>query len=188
MDINQIIRQRRSIFPREYTGEIIEDNIIETLLENAHWAPSHGSTLAWRFRVFKEDSKDKLFDYWLSHSMPTKYKKINFNRIQTSHVIIISVIDKGINPIEEEMASTACAVQNIYLSLSQFPNVGGYWGTGNGIYKPHFAKFIGMDENEICMGYFMLGHVKEKRSSASRPSYAENVIWMKAEDTTPSAL
>jgi nitroreductase len=179
MDINQIIKQRRSIFPKDFSGGIVNDEIVNQLLENAHWAPSHRSTFAWKFRVFKGESKDRLFDYWLSKALPTKYEKINFNRTQTSHVIIISALDKELNPIEEEMASTACAVQNMYLSLVQFPNVGGYWGSGNGIYEPHFADFVGMEENEFCMGYFMIGMVENKRTDANRPNYKDNVEWVK---------
>ena len=178
MDINQIIKERRSIFPKEFTGEIIEDDVIETLLQNAHWAPSHRSTLAWRFRVYKGASKDKLFEFWRSNAIPTKYKKIDFNKEKTSHAIIISAVDTGKNPYEEELASTACAVQNIYLSLSQFPEVGGYWGTGNGIYQPHFETFTKMEENEFCMGYFLLGKVKNKRKESERINYKNNVIWV----------
>lgn len=148
MDINQIIKARRSIFPKEFTGETIDKEIIEQLLENAQWAPSHNSTYAWRFRVYSGESKEELFAFWRSHALPTKYEKIEFNREKTSHVLIITVMDMDVNPLEEEIASNASAVQNIYLSLSQYPDVGGYWGTGNGIYEPHFHEFIDSEENE----------------------------------------
>jgi len=177
MDINQIIKQRRSTFPKEFTGEIIEKEVIEQLLENAHWAPSHRLTLAWTFRVYEGESKNKLFDFWRNTAIPTKHEKIDFNKKQTSHVIVVTVHDKEQNPLEEEIASTACAVQNIYLSLSQFPDVGGYWGSGNGIYEPHFHEFIHAEEDEFCMGYFLLGKVKNKRKEANRSDYKNNVIW-----------
>jgi nitroreductase len=178
-DINQIIRERRSIFPKEFTGKKVDDDIIHQLLENAQWAPSHRSTFAWRFMVYTGDAKNKLFDYWLTHAKEEKIEKITLNKNRTSHVIILVVQDKKINPYQEEVSSVACAVQNIYLSLTQYPNVGGYWGSGNGTYTDEFAQFLKLSSTESCMGYFLIGDVENKRTAASRPPVENNVIWVK---------
>lgn len=178
LDINQIIKERRSIFPKEYTGEEVEQEVVETLLENAHWAPSHRLTLAWRFMVFGSSSKKQLFDYWRSIAPAEKLKKLNFNESKVSHIIILIAQDKGANPLEEEKASVACAVQNMYLSLHQFPDVGGYWGSGNGTYTQEFANFLDLKSYEHCMGYFMLGKVAEKRTQAGRLPVEQNITWM----------
>ena len=93
-------------------------------------------------------------------------------------MIVLVAQDKGENPLEEEKASVACAVQNIYLSLSQFPEVGGYWGSGNGTYTQEFAQFLELSPNEHCMGYFMLGTVISKRVQTARPPLGDHVTWM----------
>ena len=47
-----LIRTRRSIFPKDYTGAPVPRAAIERALEAANWAPTHGKTEAWRFVVF----------------------------------------------------------------------------------------------------------------------------------------
>ncbi|MFT5190675.1 MAG: nitroreductase, partial [Verrucomicrobiales bacterium] len=36
--------------------------MIELMLENANWAPTHGLTEPWRFRIFQGESRQKLSD------------------------------------------------------------------------------------------------------------------------------
>jgi nitroreductase len=38
-DVNRLMRERRSVFPRDYSGEKVKDEIIQQMLENATWAP-----------------------------------------------------------------------------------------------------------------------------------------------------
>ena len=51
-EINQLIKNRRSVFPKQYTGNKVDDAIVKQILENANWAPTHGKTEPWRFFVF----------------------------------------------------------------------------------------------------------------------------------------
>ena len=54
--INDIIAQRRSIYPKEYSGEKLEPQVLETLLQNANFAPNHKSNYPWRFVVIADAS------------------------------------------------------------------------------------------------------------------------------------
>ena len=54
--ISQLIRKRRSIFPKTYTNQPIAKEIIEEVLENANWAPTHKMTEPWRFKVLVDDA------------------------------------------------------------------------------------------------------------------------------------
>jgi nitroreductase len=45
--ITKILRARRSVYPTQFTGEIIADDIIEEILLNANYAPSHKLTRPW---------------------------------------------------------------------------------------------------------------------------------------------
>src|SRR4051812_47036755 len=52
-EINQLIRNRRSVFPKQFAeGKRVDDAIIKEILENATWAPSHGNIQPWKFIVF----------------------------------------------------------------------------------------------------------------------------------------
>ena len=51
-EILQLIRRRRSIFPKDYSGAPVPRHLIHRALEAANWAPTHGKTEPWRFVVF----------------------------------------------------------------------------------------------------------------------------------------
>ena len=70
--INKLIANRRSIYPNLYSGERVDDAIIEQMLENANWAPTHGLTEPWRFNVFTDEGLRKLADF-----QSQLYKKVS---------------------------------------------------------------------------------------------------------------
>src|SRR5260221_11393623 len=59
-EVNELIRQRRSTFQKDYTGERVDDDTIQQMLENANWAPTHRLTEPWRFVVFSGEGVRKL--------------------------------------------------------------------------------------------------------------------------------
>jgi len=59
-NINEIIKIRRATPPRFLAKTEISKEIIQQLLENANWAPTHKNTEPWRFRVYTGVSKQKL--------------------------------------------------------------------------------------------------------------------------------
>ncbi len=59
MDLFEAIKERRSI--RNYLKNDVPDDMVESLLEAATWAPSEGNVQSWRFYVVKNrDVKKKL--------------------------------------------------------------------------------------------------------------------------------
>ena len=65
-DVNQLIRHRRTIKPitkagePNYQDEPLDEALIQNLLENANWAPTHGLTEPWRFQVFQDQAREPL--------------------------------------------------------------------------------------------------------------------------------
>lgn len=51
--LEDIIKSRRSIFPKDYTAEAIPQDVLDKILESANYAPSHKKTNPWRFRIFQ---------------------------------------------------------------------------------------------------------------------------------------
>jgi hypothetical protein len=49
--VMDLIAKRRSIFPRDFSGEEVPREVIQQLLEAANWAPTHKKTQPWRFVV-----------------------------------------------------------------------------------------------------------------------------------------
>jgi len=58
--ITEIIKRRRSVFPISYTDEEVPKEVIQQLLENANYAPTHKLTEPWRFIVFRAAAKKRL--------------------------------------------------------------------------------------------------------------------------------
>ena len=54
-DAVALIRHRRSIFPKQYTGDALSRDVINNMLEAARFAPSHKLTEAWRFVIFESE-------------------------------------------------------------------------------------------------------------------------------------
>ena len=58
--ISNILKARRSTYPRDFNGKKIQDNIIREILKNANYAPSHRMTQPWFFKVYSEEKKNSL--------------------------------------------------------------------------------------------------------------------------------
>ncbi|MGK7396439.1 MAG: nitroreductase family protein, partial [Candidatus Cyclobacteriaceae bacterium M3_2C_046] len=61
--INDLIKNRRSIYPNMYNSEKVPDEVIQQMLENANWAPTHKISEPWRFVVFKGEGLNKLAEF-----------------------------------------------------------------------------------------------------------------------------
>ncbi|TAF67263.1 MAG: nitroreductase [Cytophagales bacterium] len=183
----QLIRQRRSVFPAQYTGERIEDSLVWQILESANWAPTHGKTEPWRFVVFTKDALPKLADaqaeaYQKSTALDSfdeaKYNKLLTNPRKASHVIAIVMKRQATAKIPEieEIAAVACAVQNMHLMAVSL-GVGAFWSTGGLTYLAEGKQFLGLGEDDKLMGFFYLGVIAKPSADSARKPITEKVIW-----------
>ena len=62
-EITDIIKDRRSIKPEAFSARKVHKEIITNVLNNALWAPTHGMTQPWRFKVFTGDARKRLGDF-----------------------------------------------------------------------------------------------------------------------------
>lgn len=186
--ISDLIRNRRTLTPPIFTGEIIEDHIIKRLLENANWAPNHRKTEPWRFHVFSGEALSKLGDDFqriYREYMPEdkfseiKYKKLKSKMEKSSHVITICMQRDAEErvPEWEELAAVSCAVQNLWLSVTA-AGLGGYWSSP-ALMINHADRFLSLAEREKCLGFFYLGIPKNVELKSERRDWAEKVKWYK---------
>lgn len=158
------IKNRRTLKPADYTGAQIPDTAVQTILETANWAPTHGYTEPWRFVVYSGAGKEKLLDFmtYLSDGVEinqVRYEKRKALYDNASHIIAIGM-KRGNNPAipeVEEILSVGCAVQNMWLTAAAM-DLGAYWSTGADALKPELARFIGLDpESDKVFGFLFLG-------------------------------
>ena len=186
--LSQLLESRRSTFPRQFSGERIEDGVIHRLLENANSAPTHKRTMPWRFRVFSDGSMHELLEFlksvYLADTPAEKVKQSKASayderKKQCSHIIAISAfIDPSIAlPEWEEMSAVACAVQNIYLSLATY-GIAGYWSTGSMVESSKVWSFLNLGEQERFMGFFYLGVPAVILPEVKRDPLGKRVEWI----------
>ncbi len=187
--ISELIRSRRAVFPKFYIpGKPIDRAIIEQLLENANWAPTHKRTEPWRFKVFhSEESRQRLSDYmsdFYKNNTPEelfsaeKMKKTAENPLRAGAVIAIVLRpDPAANlPDFEEIASVAMAVQNMWLSGAAI-GLGSYWSSPRAALEAN--EFLKLEPGERCLGlFYMAWHEMPADVVGKRGDVAEKTIWM----------
>jgi nitroreductase len=184
------IASRRSVFPKEFEEGSVSMTEIELLLEAAKWAPTHKLTEPWRFSVIiSVEKKNELISLQQEALLTEKgrsemamAKATKFRMIGEKSSAVIAIIMKRDPqerlPVNEELWSVACAVQNIHLHASSL-NIGGYWSTGAMTNHPSIRKFLNLGEKDIHMGWFYLGrYTKEKTLIKSRLNQEEYVAWL----------
>lgn len=188
-EINRLIRNRRSTFPKQFAeGATVDDNIINQILENATWAPNHGKTEPWHFIVYTGEGLKKLADFQselYKQESGENFKEATYNNLKTnplkaSHVIALCM-KRDPNkrfPEIEDVAAVACAIQNIYLSVNAY-GLGGYWTTGGVTYKPSAKPFFGLGEDDKLMGFFYIGQVAIPSPTGIRKPLEEKVTWVR---------
>jgi nitroreductase len=187
--INAIIKNRRSIYPYQYEkGKIIPDDIIWQILENANYAPNHKQTEPWRFTVFSGAGLPYLGELqaqlYKTHSgngfIEAKYRKLLEYPQLSSHVIAIGMKRSQNNklPEIEEIEATACAVQNMYLTITAY-GLGGYWSTSGMTYLEEAKDFFGLESDDKLLGFLHIGYVaKPFLSPLKRGDVKEKVKWV----------
>lgn len=186
--VNQLIRLRRSIFTRQMSDEAIPREKIELILENAHWAPNHGHTEPWFFKVFSGDARAKIGAahaalYEAETTSETfsqkSYDKLFIRPTQCSHVIAICM-RRGDNPKIpeiEEVAAVAAAVQNMHLTATAL-GIGAYWSSGGKTYSDGMKEILGLRPEDKCLGFFYLGYLKGSWPEGSRKTgWEAKVVW-----------
>jgi nitroreductase len=186
---NQLVRNRRSVFPDQLDPEKkVDDSTIREILMNATWAPNHGQAEPWYFTVFTGEGLKRLASFQsklYKAESGEKFKeaswiKLQQNPLKASHVIAIGMkrtTTKNIPEIED-IEAVACAVQNIYLSVTAY-GLGGYWTTGGVTYIEKAKTFFGLEEQDKLLGFFYIGYVAVPPVSATRKPMDEKVQWVK---------
>lgn len=190
--LNQIIRHRRSVFQPQFSGEPVDDSIVQQMLENANWAPTHKMTEPWRFIVFKgagirQLAKEQAELYKTVTTRDGSFKENRYDNLLTkpmlsSHIIAVAMKRdaSGSVPEIEEAGAVFCAVQNMLLTASAY-GVGCYLSTGGVTYFPEAKTLFGLEENDRLIGFLHIGHVSNIVADGRRKPTADKVNWVTAE-------
>jgi nitroreductase len=187
-EIESCIQERRTIKPEQYSARKVHKEIIERLLNAAKWAPNHGMTQPWKFKVFTDQAIPKLADFMAStykettsdsDFKPMKFDKLKERPLKSSVVIAICMKrqESGKIPEIEEVQAVACAVQNLHLLATAY-GLGGYWSSGAISYSKQMKGYLNLDEKDKCLGFFYLGYPDIDWPTSHRKPLEYNVDWI----------
>lgn len=167
-EITEVIKNRRTVYPEMFSSRKVHKEIIEDLLNNAIWAPTHGNTQPWRFKIFMNKGLNRLSEFQsnLYKELNTgenfkelKFKKLQERPLNSSAVIAVCMKrDENLKILEiEEIEAVACAIQNMHLTCTAY-GIGGFWATPKLMYTQNTNKFLQIGEEDKCLGFFYVGY------------------------------
>ncbi len=185
-----LIRHRRSIKPALFDHHRpIDRHLVQTLLVNATWAPTHGMTEPWRFRVFEGTAREALaaaMQRIYSEITPEgerredKYIKLGEQPLMAPVVVACWMHRDPSRKISEsdEAAAVACAMQNLLLTATA-AGLGSFWSSPPLIGSTAFCEWLGARAEDRCLGLIYLGWPQQGIAlpPARRNALADVVRW-----------
>lgn len=188
--ISDFIRSRRAVYPELFTDELVKEEEILLLLENANYAPTHKLTEPWRFRIITGDKKAELglilAETMKASTAPEQFSEMTYKRMisrpaKSSHVIAVCMQrdPKESIPEWEELAAVAMAVQNIWLTGSAI-GIGMFWATPKTSYSQAVADFLHLEIGEKCLGFLYMGYGSPNPEiKTTRTPIQDKIKWIK---------
>lgn len=167
-EITALIKDRRTIYPEQFSTRTIQKEQIETILNAAIWAPTHGNTQPWRFTVFMGESKNDLSEFlaktYLEITPVDKQSDLKLTKMMNrpklaSAIIVVSMKRDESHRIKEleEIEAVACAIQNMHLTCTAY-GIGAFWATPSPVYANQMNDYLGLNTEDKCLGIFYLGY------------------------------
>lgn len=182
-----LIRHRRTIYPEQFSSADLDREVVEEILTNATWAPTHGMTQPWRFVVFMDEARNGLIQtvdrLYRAHTPERKFNEAKLERLQSRIGASPAVIAMAMRrtpdtkiPEVEEIAAVACAGQNILLTATA-AGLGAFWSSPKFIYEPDAAEAFGLESDDRMMGLIYLGHPQGEWPKSRRKPLEDVVEW-----------
>lgn len=185
-----LIRHRRSIKPVDMDPDRPVDRaLLLELLENANWAPTHGLTEPWRFRVFEGEARATLAAAMQrtyrqvtpeAEFREDKFAKLGRNPTLPPTVLVCWMERRGAPKIPEveEIEAVACALQNFMLSAAS-AGLGSFWSSPPLLESAAFQKWLGIGKEDRCVGLLYLGWPKPGAAwpKSARKPIEEKLSW-----------
>jgi nitroreductase len=185
--ISSVIKNRRTTKPAEMNGNKIPDEQVTALLELANWAPTHANTEPWKFIVYADGTEfgKQHATLYKANTPAESYMQMTYEKLlhmgdKASHVIIGMMQRRPLTriPVLEEIAATACAMQNILLGATA-AGIASYWGTGGMTHTPAMKQFLQLGDDDVVMGVLYLGYADYEPTGKRNTPISEKVKWIK---------
>ena len=189
-EITSLIKDRRTIYPEQFSSRKVHKELIESLLNLAIWAPTHGLTQPWRFTVITENALVSLGEE-LANAYLEAIPKENQNEMKLAKLLnrpkkasaVIALIlhrEEGTKITEkDDFAALACAVQNMHLGATAY-GLGAFWSTPKIMNHDRIRTFLNLTPEQECVGLFYLGYPEIEWPSGQRKPIEYLTNWKNA--------
>lgn len=191
MDVLTAIATRRSV-GQILADKPVTDNLIESLLQAACWAPNHHRSEPWRFTVFTGEGRKHLGAVLVkaAQSMPKdeQYEmRIAKAEGMTKRAPVIIAVhcaagEAKPTPLWEEHAAVAAAMQNLLLA-AHAQGLGAIWRSGVYTEAAEVQAYLGVkpEKGDRIMGFVYLGYADPSALEPLRPTPKSNTKthWIK---------
>lgn len=187
-EVNELIRDRRTIYPEQFSDRKVHKEQIELLLNNAIWAPSHNNMQPWKFVVLLDEAKErlsqKLGELYLKYTDKEKQNDMKLAKMMARPLRASAVVaivlnrsqDSKISELDETMA-VACAVQNMHLTATAY-GLGAFWATPKVVFLKEMNTFLNINEEDCCLGLVYLGYPDEEWPKSRRKPIEYCTTWI----------
>ncbi|MCC6939844.1 MAG: nitroreductase [Flavobacteriales bacterium] len=187
-EISDLIRQRRTIHPKDYSPREVHRELVERILTNGTWAPTHGMTQPWRFTVFTGTARTRLSSFlgetYRRTTAPEKFLQRKFDNItqrplQSTVVIGLGMVRDPNGKISErdEQLAVACAVQNMQLTCAAY-GLGAFWATSGVAMGSEMRDFLGLGPNDQALGLLFIGYPEGEWPKGQRKPLDQVSTWL----------
>lgn len=182
MDVLTAIRTRRS--HKLFTGQPVDQAILQELLELATWAPNHHHTEPWRFSVVSTARMPALadaIDEQLGQEPAGRAQAAKIRGILAGAGAAIAV-RQVLNPQDavrerEDYAACCCAMQNLQLG-AWARDLGSYWTTSPAMVGEKLHGFWQVQPGEQLVGAIILGTPELKMPAVRYKPLSELATWL----------
>ena len=156
---------------------------VEAVLNAAIYAPNHHNTHPWRFAVLAGDARRAAGEF-LAASLdrratrahaavdPSVRANESAKFLRAPVVIVVAVEPTEGEPLDEEIAAGAAAVQNMLLAAHSL-GLATVWRTGEAVRDPHAAADFGFASQAVIIGFVYLGTPDQNYPPKPRPARPE---------------
>jgi len=184
-NISELIKIRRATPPKFLAKTEVSKELIEELLENANWAPTHKNTEPWRFKIFRGEAKQKLavdiYELLITNSVnaPVNLQKAEkfASGLRNVPVAIAIILERDAAeriPEWEEVAAVSMAVQNMWLTATE-KGFGAFWSTLE--FLPLLNGLLQLKTGQKLLGFFYVGEIAMDFPSPGRGNVQEKTEW-----------
>jgi nitroreductase len=152
----QLIRNRRSI--RKFTGQPVEDEMIEQIIAAGTWAPSGLNNQPWRVAVIRDPSTKNAV------APLTRYSSI----IEGAPVLVAIFLDTAASyDRTKDIQAIGAFIQNMLLAIHAL-GLGGVWLGEILKNKDTVSRIVTAPDTFELMAVIALGHPAEQGGTGSR--------------------